>query len=187
MASSTKKTVLVPIANGSEDIESVSIIDVLRRAGAEVTVASIEKEKQVTLARGTRVIADALLEEVHGKEFDLIALPGGMPGAEHLRDSQTLVSLLKKQKEEGKLLAAVCASPAVVFQTHKLIEDLPATCHPNFQKNLSHHVDERVVVSKNVITSQGPGTSIEFAVKLVELLYGKEHADGVAKPMIIKW
>jgi 4-methyl-5(b-hydroxyethyl)-thiazole monophosphate biosynthesis len=180
------KKVLVPIADGSEEIEAVCIIDVLRRAGARVTVASVDG-LQVTASRGVKLVADKLIEDCIETEYDLIALPGGIPGAEHLRDSDALTHLLKKQKKEDKLFAAICASPAVVLRHHGLLASLNATCHPFFADKIenSDSIASRVVVDGNCITSQGPGTAIEFALKLVELLFGKEMVGKVAEPMIV--
>ncbi len=106
--------VLVPIADGTEEIEAVCIIDVLRRAGADVTVASVESALQVTASRGVKIVADVLLEQCRDDTFDLIALPGGIPGAEHLRDSLLLEKLLQRQFKEDRWYAAICAAPAVV-------------------------------------------------------------------------
>jgi 4-methyl-5(b-hydroxyethyl)-thiazole monophosphate biosynthesis len=180
------KQALVPIAEGSEEIEAVCIIDVLRRAGAEVTVASVGNI-QVTASRGVKLVADANISECVGRTYDLIAIPGGMPGAEHLRDSKELTELLKRQKTEGRLYGAICASPAVVLQSHGLIKGLKATCHPGFSDMLENReeINTRVVVDGNCVTSRGPGTAIEFALKLVEILYGIETAEEVAGPMII--
>ncbi len=180
------KQVLVPIADGSEEIEAVCIIDVLRRAGAEVTVASVDN-LQVTASRGVRIVADTLVKNCTGKKFDLVVLPGGLPGAEHLRDSSKLTEILKLQKEEGRLYGAICASPAVVLQHHGLLEGKTATSHPNFSDSLERGdaKDSRVVVDGKCVTSRGPGTAIEFALTLVSLLFGKEKAVEVAGPMII--
>ena len=120
------KKVLVPIANGSEEIEAVCIIDTLRRAGLEVTVASVA-DVQIEASRGVKIVADASIGDCAGQTYDAIVLPGGMPGAEHLRDSAPLVEMLKKQKDAGRLYAAICASPAVVFQHHGLLEGVRAT------------------------------------------------------------
>ena len=181
------RKMLVPIADGTEEIEAVCIIDVLRRARAEVTVASVGS-LQVTCSRGVKLVADKLIADCVTGTFDLIALPGGMPGAEHLRDSAELISLLKKQKDEGRLYAAVCASPAVVFQPHGLLTGLKATSHPAFSDQLENQeqVESRVVVDGTCVTSRGPGTAIEFALKLVEMLFDEKKADEVAKPMLIK-
>ena len=180
------KTVLVPIAEGSEELEAVSIIDVLRRAGATVTVASVG-ELQITASRGVNIVADKLIAECEDSEFDLIALPGGIPGAEHLRDSEILTRMLKKQHQAGGLYAAICASPAVVLQSHGLLANRCATCHPFFTDQIekSEATEDRVVVDGNCITSRGPGTALEFALKLVEVLYDKQKADEVAAPMVV--
>ena len=106
------KKVLVPISDGIEELEAIGIIDTLRRADVDVTVASVD-ELQITASCGTKIVADKLIEECANEQYDLIALPGGLPGAEHLRDSQILTSLLKKQAEKGKYYDAICASPTV--------------------------------------------------------------------------
>lgn len=183
------KKVLVPIADGSEEIEAVCIIDVLRRAGAEVTVASVERELQVTASRGVRIVADAKIDDCAGEAFDLIVLPGGMPGAERLRDSKTLSALLRRQKESERPYAAICAAPAVALQPHGLLEDRKATAHPGFVEQLKDRsrADSRVVVDGNVVTSRAPGTAIEFALALVAMLFGEEKADEVAGPMLVEF
>ena len=180
-------TALVPVADGSEDIESVTIIDVLRRAQIAVTVASVTPDArlQVTAARGTRIVADALLQDCSRQTFDLIALPGGMPGATHLAESELLLRLLQEQKQSGRWYAAICASPAVVFAAHGLDRDVNTTAHPGFTQHLTHFRNERVVVDHNCITSQGPGTALEFSLMLVEKLLGKEKRDQVAAPMVL--
>ena len=180
------KKVLVPIADGCEEIEAVCIIDVLRRAGADVTVASVNQE-QVTASRGVKLVADKLISECVDNAYDLIALPGGMPGAEHLRDSKDLTILLRRQKEEGRFYAAICAAPAIALQHHGLLANRLATTHPNFVNQLANteKVDSRVVVDGTCVTSRAPGTALEFALKLVELLYDKQKSKDVAQPMLV--
>ncbi|MHC4267196.1 MAG: DJ-1 family glyoxalase III [Planctomycetota bacterium] len=179
------KNVLVPIANGSEDIETASIVDVLRRAGANVTVASVDA-LQITAANGLKLVADQLISECVNSSYDLIVLPGGMPGAEHLRDSKELVELLKRQQRDGKLYAAICASPAVVLKHHGLLSGRKATAYPGFAQQLENTeaINSRVVVDGNCITSRGPGTAMEFALKLVEILCGEQKARDVAQSML---
>jgi 4-methyl-5(b-hydroxyethyl)-thiazole monophosphate biosynthesis len=169
--------VLVPIADGTEEIEAVCIIDVLRRAGASVTVASVDK-LQITASRGTKLVADTLITDCLDKTYDIIALPGGMPGAEHLRDSKALTTMLKSQQRKGRYYAAICASPVVVLQHHGLLGSRLATCHPHFidQLKKTAALMPSVVVDQMCITSRGPGTALAFALKLVELLYGREKA-----------
>jgi 4-methyl-5(b-hydroxyethyl)-thiazole monophosphate biosynthesis len=180
------KDVLVAVADGSEEIEAVCIIDVLRRAGANVTVASVESRLEITASRGIKITADKLIKDCAGRQFDLIALPGGMPGAEHLRDSKELTDLLKQQVKAKKLYAAICASPAVVLQHHGFIGKKMATCYPSFAGKLENAKIERVVVDGNCITSKGPGTAIDFSLKLVEVLFGAAKRDEVAKGMLVE-
>jgi 4-methyl-5(b-hydroxyethyl)-thiazole monophosphate biosynthesis len=181
------KKVLVPIADGCEEIEAVCLIDTLRRAGIEVTVASVGR-LQVIASRGVKLVADALIADCTHQTYDCIALPGGMPGAEHLRDSAELIAMLKKQKAAGRLYAAICASPVVALQPHGLLDGIRATCFPSVRGTLNPALasDERVVVDGHCVTSQGPGTAIEFALKLVELLVGPQKAKDVADPMLAR-
>ncbi|CAB5082406.1 DJ-1/YajL/PfpI superfamily, includes chaperone protein YajL (former ThiJ), parkinsonism-associated protein DJ-1, peptidases PfpI, Hsp31 [Olavius algarvensis associated proteobacterium Delta 3] len=180
------KKVLVPIADGTEEIEAVCIIDVLRRAGADVTLASVDG-LQITASRGVKIIADCLIYDCLTTDYDLIVVPGGMPGAERLSDADAVVRLLQGQRRKERLYGAICAAPAVVLEPHGLLEDRRATSHPSFADRLTDQsaIGSRVVVDGNVVTSQGPGTAIEFALKLVELLFGKEKADEVAEPLMV--
>ncbi|GBG66480.1 hypothetical protein CBR_g63063 [Chara braunii] len=179
--------VLVPIANGSEEMEAVIIIDVLRRGGANVIVASVEDQLQISASRGVKIVADCLISKCANSVFDLIVLPGGMPGAERLRDSEVLSQLLRQQVESQRLYAAICAAPAVVLQPKGLLEGRRATAHPAFVNKLVDRsaVDTRVVSDGIVLTSRGPGTAMEFALALVERLFGSERAAQVARPMVI--
>ncbi len=182
------KKVLVPIADGTEEIEAVCIIDTLRRADAEVTVASVEQARMVTCSRGVRIEADALIVACAGETYDLIAVPGGMPGAEHLRDSAVLTDLLKRQREAGRLYAAICAAPVVVLQIHGLLEGRRATCFPAFAAQLrnAEAAEERVVVDGNCITSRGAGSAIEFALALIALLYDAEKSAEIGARMQVQ-
>jgi len=181
-----EKKVLVPVADGTEDLEAVGIIDVLRRADAEVTVASVG-QLQIVGSRGVKMIADALISDCAGVKYDLVALPGGIPGADNLRDSTELVTILKRQYTAGRLYGAICASPAIVLEHHGLLRGKKATCHPAFTDQLSNtdKIKSKVVVDGNCITSRGAGTVIEFALTLVELLYSKERRESVAGSMAI--
>lgn len=197
MSVATKK-VLIPIADGSEEIETACITDTLTRFGATVTVASAMPTNSngllvCTMSRGLKVVADCTMDEAAAKGgssdyWDLIVLPGGMPGATHLRDCDPLIRLLKAQKESGKLYAAICASPAVVLATHGLIDaDAKATCYPapQFLAQLgSQGSSESVVTSNNLITGQGPASALDFALQLGQTMYGKEKRDTIAKEML---
>jgi protein deglycase len=179
------KSVLVPIADGTEEIEAVTIIDTLRRGGGIVTVASV-CDLQVTASRKVKLVADVLIAECTGKTYDCIALPGGMPGAEHLRDNAVLTELLKQQDKSKRLIAAICAAPAVVLAPHGLLKGHKATCYPSAQDALPDKsaAGKRVVVDGNLITSQGPATALEFALTIVENLFGPERKKQVAEPML---
>jgi len=181
-----QKNVLVPVANGSEELETVAIVDVLRRAGALVTLASVG-QLEVTASKGVRLVADRVLATSLDHLYDVVALPGGMPGSEHLRDSQELIELLKRQRAEGRFYAGICAAPAVALHPHGLLSGKRATCHPNFAHLLSNVevVDAPVVVDGNCVTSQGAGTAVEFALTLVRLLYDDEKARDVARGMAL--
>lgn len=176
---------LVPVANGSEEIEAVTIIDVLRRSGADVTVASVESGLQVECSRGVKLVADVLIGDLADADFDCIAVPGGMPGAERLRDDPTLQHLLQRQAGSGRLITAMCAAPAVVLEPQGFLKGKVATAHPAFIDKLSSSSEERVVSDGAVITSRGPGTAIEFALALVKALFGAEKAAEVAGPMVV--
>ena len=186
-AGSSSLQVLVPIGTGSEEIETCCIADTLVRAGAEVTVASVEEGLTVTCSRGIKIVADVPITDCESKLWDLVVCPGGMPGAERLRDSAALTSIIGDQRSSGRWLGAVCAAPAVVLQHHNLL-DAKATCYPapKFTETLGGKLAPgEVVVAGNVVTSKGPGTSLPFAIKLVELLYGKEKANEIADQMLV--
>jgi len=185
------KKVLVPIADGSEEIETTCITDTLVRFGADVTVASVKgggDDLICRMSRGIQVKADCSIEDAAKQDYDLVVLPGGMPGAEHLRDCEALVGILKKQKAGGKLYGAVCAAPAVALASNGLIDaGAAATCYPapKFRELLGESAtDDRVVVTGNLVTSQGPGTALSFGLQLGELLFGKEKRDQIAKEML---
>ena len=200
-----KKRVLVPIADGTEEMEAVIVADVLRRAGAEVSLASVEENgrKEVVCSRGVRIVADASLSEVDGDDlfFDAVVLPGGMPGAERLRDCGRLTALLERHRSRADaasgddasseiILAAICAAPQVVFDApgRRILDGRRATAHPAFSPKLrdaSAAESARVVVDGHVVTSRGPGTAFEFSLCLVERLFGREKAEEVAGPRVM--
>jgi 4-methyl-5(b-hydroxyethyl)-thiazole monophosphate biosynthesis len=181
------KRALIAVADGVEDLEVVTLIDVLRRAEIEVVVASIETRRMVSCAHGTRLTADTMLADVLAQDFDLIVLPGGMPGAQHLAEHQPLAERVREQAAAGKLFAAICAAPALALQAYGVLKQRRMTCYPAFSEQLSGctFVDQPVVVDGNCITSQGPGTALEFALTLVEQLAGKASRSAVAKGMLV--
>ncbi len=176
-----EKRVLVPVAQGIEEMEAITIIDVLRRAGAHVVVASVD-DIQIKASGGIEFKADRLIKDCMEDEFDLIVLPGGIPGAHNLRDSKELEILLKKQAAMQKFYGAICASPALVLHHHGLVTPGKVTCHPGFVDLIDNGniVESNVVVDKNCITSRGAGTACDFALSLVELLYSGNKKNQVA-------
>lgn len=181
-----EKKVLVPVAQGIEEMEAITIIDVLRRAGAQVIVASVD-ELVIKASKGIRFYADKLIKECMDEEFDLIALPGGIPGAQNLQNSKELEILLKRQADQEKYYGAICASPAVVLHHHGLVTPGKVTCHPGFADLIDNGniLASKVVVHGKCITSQGAGTACEFALSLVEHLYSREKRDQVAQGLAL--
>jgi 4-methyl-5(b-hydroxyethyl)-thiazole monophosphate biosynthesis len=179
--------ILVPIADGSEEVETIAIIDVLRRAHLEVMVASVHERLTVTMAHGVKVTADVLVQDVSDQIFEAIILPGGMPGAEHLRDCIVLIDLLKSQQKAGRWLGAICAAPVVVLEYHGLLGGRKATCYPSMSNQLKNAsaAHQRVVVDDRCVTSQGPGTALEFALQWVSLLVNQTTADQLKKSLLI--
>ena len=168
------KTVLVPLADGFEEIEAVTIVDILRRAGADVTIAGLVK-RNVKGSHDLRVIADTILAEVLEKTWDMIVLPGGVPGAPNLMEDKRIIKLLKDQAASLKISAAICAAPAVLEKAG-LTENREVTSHPAWADKMTTaiHTGERVQVAKHLVTGQAAGSAMEFAFKLVETLYGPE-------------
>lgn len=181
------KKILVPVANGVEMIEALSIVDVFRRAGATVDIASVH-ELVFTSSHNVKIHADKLIGECVDEDYDLVAVPGGIPGAENLKNSETLIRILKKQNAANKLYGAICAAPALVLKSHGLLEGKKATCHPLFIANLSSDqaLENTVVFDQNCVTSRGAGTAVDFALELVGILMGEEKKREVAKGMVAK-
>jgi 4-methyl-5(b-hydroxyethyl)-thiazole monophosphate biosynthesis len=175
---------LVPIAYGSESLETVTLINVLRRAGVRVTVASIEPELTVTGTRDIALTADVLFKDVATLPFDLIVLPGGEKGAENLGKHPGLIEKLRAQRVEKKWYGGICAAPALALSPHGLLDGKQATCYPAFKDKLLHYVEQPVVVDGHCVTSQGPATSMSFALKLVELLCGENQRRLVAQALL---
>jgi len=171
--------VLVPLAQGCEEIEAVTIIDILRRAGIEVVAAGLA-EGPVRASRGVMLVPDATLDDALKQDFDLIALPGGMPGMTHLKNDPRILGLLKAMAEQGKYTTAICASPAVLAEAG-LLKGKRATSYPGFLDNVPNvgMDDSAVVRDGKVVTSRGPGTAMDFALELVEILAGKPKRDDV--------
>ncbi|KAG5010775.1 hypothetical protein JHK87_019290 [Glycine soja] len=182
------KKVLVPIGLGTEEMEAVIMIHVLRRAGADVTVASVEPQLQVEAAGGTKLVADTDISACSDQVFDLVALPGGMPGSARLRDCDVLRKITCRQAEENRLYGAICAAPAVTLLPWGLLKKKKITCHPAFYDRLPRFwaVKSNLQVSRGLTTSRGPGTTYQFALSLAEQLYGDSVANEVAESMFMR-
>jgi 4-methyl-5(b-hydroxyethyl)-thiazole monophosphate biosynthesis len=166
--------VLVPLAEGFEEIEAVTVVDLLRRAGIEVHTASLDGPR-VTGSHGIALMADIALDAAMAGEYDMIVLPGGMPGAEHLKNDPRVISLLRRFAAEGRYTAAICAAPSVLAHAG-LLEERAATSFPGFLNADSAPGiglrEDAVVVDGKVATSRGPGTALAFGLALIELLEG---------------
>ncbi len=174
-------SVLVPLAAGCEELEAVTIIDLLVRAGVEVVTAGLE-EGPVTASRGVVLLPQMNLDEAIRRDYDMVVLPGGMPGAEHLDNDPRIARLLKKMAENGKFIAAICAAPRVLASAG-LLAGKRATSYPGHLDAMNlpdvDVVKQPVVQDGKVITSRGPGTAMDFTLSLVELLVGKVKRDEV--------
>lgn len=180
-----KKKALLVLADGFEEVEALSPFDVLKRAGCDVTLAGLNA-KEVKSARGVKVLTDVKINDLKG-DFDAIILPGGGLGAENLSKSEKVNVLIKEMFVQGKLIAAICASPTKVLAPTGILSGKKATCYPSEKDNFPGDVtfvDEPVVVDENVVTSKGPGTALLFGIKLAELLVGKSVATSIKKDML---
>lgn len=180
------KKLLLFLAPGFEEIEAISIIDVLRRAQLNVTSVSISGDLYVAGAHGITVEADKLLSEVTISDADMLILPGGMPGTKNLNVHEGLKNAIKGFAKEKKPLAAICAAPMILGQLG-ILEGKNATCYPGFESNLAgaHFTKKSVVQDGNIITGNGPGAAIKFALQIVTFLSGPELSEEVGKGMMI--
>lgn len=178
------KRVLIPLAEGFEEIEALAVVDILRRAHIEVITATIGSDASmaVTGRSNISVLADSSLEDVLETDFDMIVLPGGQPGTNNLKDDDRIKTVIEKMHDEDKFVAAICAAPTILSALG-IIDGINITSHPTVKESLSetNYKEDRVVVDSKIITSRGPGTAIEFALKLIEILINKDKAEEVNK------
>ncbi len=173
-------TVLALLADGFEEIEAVTPVDLLRRAGVEVTVASLAEHRHATGRSGLTLHADAPLSEVGERLFDLLFLPGG-PGVKNLRADPRVQAVVERHAAADKLVAAICAAPTVL-NAAGLLEGRRYTAHPSVAAELPEIIaDRRVVVDDNILTSRGAGTAMDFGLMLVEKLVSRDKASEVAR------
>jgi 4-methyl-5(b-hydroxyethyl)-thiazole monophosphate biosynthesis len=177
--------VLIPLADGCEEMEAVILIDTLRRAGWSVTSAGL-KPGPVTASRGVRILPDVIWDDIRPADFDLLVLPGGGPGTENLRKDPRVLAAVREFDEQAKTVAAICAAP-LVLQEAGILNGRRATCHPSVGDQLiaTPRLNARVVIDHHLITSQGPGTTFEFALAIIRAVDGPGKADQIARAMVL--
>ncbi|MCS5421111.1 MULTISPECIES: DJ-1 family glyoxalase III [Psychrilyobacter] len=181
------KKAAVYLAEGFEEIEALTTADILRRAEIEVDLVAVGGNLQVAGAHNIKVIADILIEEISHENYDMMVLPGGMPGTLNLDSSKILKKQIIDFDLESKYIGAICAAPLIIGKMG-FLEDRQATCYPGVESQLfgaAYRDDLDVIVDGNFITSRGPGTAMAFGLKLVELLKGKEISENLASDLLV--
>jgi len=180
-------TALFLLANGFEELEFIAPFDIFHRGGVTVKAATITSKKEVVGAHGVTVLADSLLQEFEDLSFDLLVLPGGGPGTQNLRESDSVKNLLLKSYEAGKQIAAICAAPKVLASVG-ILHNHFATSYPDNRADVEPHckkyLDAPIVISENIITSRGAGTATEFGFCLLSLLTGFKVSTDVKSKML---
>jgi 4-methyl-5(b-hydroxyethyl)-thiazole monophosphate biosynthesis len=181
------KTVCVILADGCEEVEAVTPIDYLRRAGATVMVAGVGS-REIRGARGIDIAADDVLDDVDDAEYDCVVVPGGGGGAKAIAADETAVAMLRRQSSRGGLIAAICAAPAVVLgQACGLLEGRRFTCYPGMETLVrgGRFEPSRVVVDGDVITARAAGCAGEFSIAIIRALFGAAKADEIAAQVLL--
>ncbi len=180
-----QKTVVVPLAHGFEEIEAITVIDVLRRAEIKVLVVAVGEEEIVEGGHGIFVLTEANITEIKHQNIDMIILPGGYGGTNILAHNDNVQNLIKELDKNQKLIGAICAAPMALDKARVLKGDF--TCYPNIEKSIASsgfRDDKNVVSSENIITSRGPGTAIEFALEIVKRLLDNTIYENVKKGLL---
>ncbi|MGL4853757.1 MAG: DJ-1 family glyoxalase III [Lentisphaeria bacterium] len=180
------KRAIVIMADGFEEIEAVTVVDIFRRAGVEVVLAGLGA-LEIKGAHNLEIKAEVLLRTQNAENFDVVVLPGGMPGANHLAQSPVVQEFLKKAAAHHKIIGAICAAP-IALHAAGLLEKRHYTCYPNFEHTIgkTYYVGKPVVVDGNFVTSQGPGTSMSFAFRMLRMLHLDEIALNLEDGMLVK-
>lgn len=169
------------IADGTEEVECLAVVDILRRSGVETVLVSAGKGRDVVSSHQVKIQADATVDETDFSDGDVIFLPGGMPGSENLSACEKLIDALRKADEDGRRIAAICAAPGVVLGRHGFLQGRTATCFPGFEKEFQggEYTRQGVVTDGNITTARGMGFAIDLGIELVKLLVGEEAAEDV--------
>ncbi|MFW5985682.1 MAG: DJ-1 family glyoxalase III [Halanaerobiaceae bacterium] len=177
--------IVIPLAEGMEEIEAVTPIDVLRRAGLEVKTCYVGESSRVTGDHEIIIEADSNIKDLQANKVGGLVLPGGIPGATNLKNSKELIKLIKAVDKDGGLLAANCAAP-IVLEAAGVLKDRQATSYPGFDEQMPSCIyqEERVVIDGNVITARGPGVALEFSLALVEYLLDEGAAKNLQQKMM---
>ncbi len=180
------KKVYVFLADGFEEVEALTPVDVLRRADIKVTTVSISNSLTVTGSHQISVLADALFTDLDFADADMLVLPGGLPGTHNLNDHKELIDLLLDFSAKGKLIGAICAAPLILGQ-QKILENKNATCYPGFEDNLinAQYTAQPVEVADNIVTGRGVGAAMKFALQLVAMFKGDDFANELAQKMVV--
>ena len=183
----TKKVALF-IENGSEELEFIAPLDIMRRANLEVDLISANNEDFITSSHNVKILADKKIDEVNNiLDYDAIVIPGGMPGSTLLRDNKKIIEFYQKMYNSGKLVAAICAAP-IVLSAAGITDDKEVTSYPGFDKEINYknyNSDKAVVIDKNVITAQGPAVAILFGYEIVNYLLQDNTAEDVKQAMLV--
>ncbi|KAL3070284.1 hypothetical protein niasHS_016111 [Heterodera schachtii] len=182
------KTALIIASDGSEDIELVTTSDVLRRAGVDVTIAGIQDKPEIELTCKTHLHVDQLFKDVLDKKYDAVVMPGGSPGSNKLAEDPRVGDVLRKHQEANAVVGAICGSPLALV-AHDVARGATLTSHPSIKDKIAgdgySYTDDNVCVFNNVVTSRGPGTAFEFALKLVEMLVSEEKAKEISNSLLV--
>lgn len=173
------------LSNGTEEVEALIPVDVLRRAGVDLVLVSATGEKTITSAHGVRIEADALIEDVDTSDADLLMIPGGLPGAENLCNHPLVREAIKRQYDSGRLVSAICAGP-MIFGSLGIADGKRCTCYPGFEGHLpgATYTAELVTVDGNMVTGEGPAATFPYAYTLCEMLCGKATTDAIREGMM---
>ena len=183
----TKKVALF-IENGSEELEFIAPLDIMRRANLEVDLISANNEDFITSSHNVKILADKKIDEVNNiLDYDAIVIPGGMPGSTLLRDNKKIIEFYQTMYNSGKLVAAICAAP-IVLSAAGITDDKEVTSYPGFDKEINYknyNSDKAVVIDKNVITAQGPAVAILFGYEIVNYLLQDDTVQNISNAMLV--